>query len=169
MQCFVQRIYCRFWKTPGGKTDIKINTQSMGAHSIGMSIFGGIKTRAKDGNSQGYQSLPISMKPLIPDIIVVLFIKALQGGEEESPEPEPEPKPSLSPPKPAPRRPSPNGSGSSKSPQKGASGDVQVVSDRLELYKQAVRQAEEAGEGAKARRYKRSITTLEQVQCGKDL
>lgn len=84
-----------------------------------------------------------------------------------SPEPEPQPKPSLSPPKPAPRKPSPNGSGfsASKSPQKGASGgqDVQVVSDRLELYKSALRQAEGVGEGAKARRYKRSIATLEQV------
>ena len=39
-----------------------------------------------------------------------------------------------------------------------------MVSDRLELYKQALRQAEGAGEGAKARRYKRSIASLEQVQ-----
>lgn len=45
---------------------------------------------------------------------------------------------------------------------------MQVVSDRLELYKQALKQAEGAGEGAKARRYKRSIASLEQVQymCG---
>ena len=85
-------------------------------------------------------------------------IKALEGDEDS---PEPEPQPTLSPPKPAP----PSGSGSSKSPQKGTSGgkDVQVVSDRLELYKQAVQQAEGAGEGAKARRYKRSLANLEQV------
>lgn len=42
---------------------------------------------------------------------------------------------------------------------------MQVVGDRLELYKQALKQAEGAGEGAKARRYKRSIASLEQV-CG---
>ena len=41
---------------------------------------------------------------------------------------------------------------------------MQIVSDRLELYKQALKQAEGAGEGAKARRYKRSIASLEQVQ-----
>ena len=41
---------------------------------------------------------------------------------------------------------------------------MQVVGDRLELYKQALKQAEAAGEGAKARRYKRSIASLEQVQ-----
>ena len=94
--------------------------------------------------------------------------KALEGGDESpEPEAEPEPKSSLSPPKPAPRQPSPSGGGPTKSPQRrGASGggEAQVVSDRLELYKQALRQAEGAGEGAKARRYKRSIASLEQVQ-----
>ena len=96
-----------------------------------------------------------------------MFTKALQDDDDDEPavvEPEP-PKPQASP-KPAPRKPT-NGSGSSKSPQKGASGgggDVQIISDRLELYKQAVKQAEGAGEGAKARRYKRSITSLEQVR-----
>ena len=104
----------------------------------------------------------------------VYFPKALQGGDDDEPaeaEPEPpsKPQPSQPAPKPAPRKPA-SGGGLSKSPQKGASGgggggDAQVVSDRLELYKQALKQAEGAGEGAKARRYKRSIATLEQVQC----
>ena len=95
-----------------------------------------------------------------------VFLKALEGdGDDDSPEPEPEPRPSLSPPKAAPRKPSPDRSGASKPPQKAVSGggDVQVVSDRLELYRQALKQAEVAGESSKARRYKRSIATLEQV------
>ena len=45
----------------------------------------------------------------------------------------------------------------------GGGGAAGEVSDRLDLYKRAVQQAELAGEGAKVRRYKRSITTLEQV------
>ena len=39
-----------------------------------------------------------------------------------------------------------------------------MVSERLDLYKCAVQQAEAAGESSKVRRYKRSITTLEQVR-----
>ena len=103
-------------------------------------------------------------------------MKALQGGDDDEPaetEPEPTSRPqpaSQLAPKPAPRKPPTSGGSSSTSPQKGASGGgggggggVQVVSDRLELYKQALNQAEAAGEGSKARRYKRSIASLEQV------
>ncbi len=75
------------------------------------------------------------------------------------PDPQPSPKPG---PAPSPRRPL---SGSSTSVPKSPSGGgaVGVVSERLQLYKQATQQAEAAGEGSKVRRYKRSITTLEQV------
>ena len=38
-----------------------------------------------------------------------------------------------------------------------------VVSQRLAMYQEAVRAAEENGESSKARRYKRGLTTLEQV------
>ena len=76
--------------------------------------------------------------------------------------------PALSPkksPTPSPRKP-PSSAGSSSSSSAFAGkggGAVGEVSDRLDLYRRAVQQAESAGESAKVRRYKRSITTLEQV------
>lgn len=78
--------------------------------------------------------------------------------EVETTPPEPSPKKI---PAPSPRRPLHGNTASPKSPSGG--GAVGGVSERLELYKQAVQQAEAAGEGSKVRRYKRSITTLEQV------
>lgn len=44
-----------------------------------------------------------------------------------------------------------------------------VVSQRLAMYQEAVRAAEENGESNKARRYKRGVTTLEQVIRGLNL
>lgn len=79
--------------------------------------------------------------------------------EVETTHPEPSPRQV---PAPSPRRPLSGNSGPvSKSPSGG--GAVGAVSERLELYKRAVQQSEVAGESSKARRYKRSITTLEQV------
>ena len=43
-------------------------------------------------------------------------------------------------------------------------GVVSQVSERVENYRQAIRQAEAAGEASKVRRYKRFMTTLEQVR-----
>ena len=95
--------------------------------------------------------------------VTLFFVKALQGGDDDEPaetEPEPTSRPqpaSQLAPKPAPRKPPTSGGSSSTSPQKGASGGggggggVQVVSDRGEWYKQALNQAEAAGEGAKAK------------------
>lgn len=75
--------------------------------------------------------------------------------EATPPKPSPIQVPALSP-----RR--PLSGGTPKSPSGG--GTVGAVSERLELYKQAVQQAEASGESSKVRRYKRSITALEQVQ-----
>lgn len=46
----------------------------------------------------------------------------------------------------------------------GGGGAVAEISERLELYRKAVQQAQAAGESSKVRRYKRSITTIEQVK-----
>ena len=73
-----------------------------------------------------------------------------------------EPKPT--PPLPSPRSRSGGGAVPSRpSPGQQGGGDVAVISERLQQYQQAVKQAESAGEGTKARRYKRSIGSLEQV------
>ena len=81
------------------------------------------------------------------------------------------------PPKPSPRKAPPPAAG--KSPQSsssasrvssggssagsGVGGAVGTVSERLDMYKHAIQNAESAGEGSKVRRYKRSLATLEQV------
>lgn len=119
----------------------------------------------------------LGTRPTFSVCVTVIFLslsKALQDDDDDepaetAPEPPSRPHPSQLAPKPAPRKPPMSGGSSSTSPQKGASGgsgggNVQVVGDRLELYKQALKQAEAAGEGAKARRYKRSIASLEQVR-----
>ena len=49
------------------------------------------------------------------------------------------------------------------SPRQQGGGSTGVISERLQQYQQALKQAESAREGTKARRYKRSIGTLEQV------
>ena len=43
---------------------------------------------------------------------------------------------------------------------------VSQVVERIEIYRQAIQQAEAAGESSKVRRYKRSMTPLEQVGKG---
>ncbi len=64
-----------------------------------------------------------------------------------------------------------NGGGASKSKPSSSGGGggagggaVAEVSERLELYRKAVQQAQESGESSKVRRYKRSLTTIEQVR-----
>lgn len=78
----------------------------------------------------------------------------------------PAPSPKKKSPTPSPRKPpssvGSSSSSSSTSVSKGG-GAVGEVSDRLDLYRRAVQQAESAGEGSKVRRYKRSLATLEQV------
>lgn len=64
-------------------------------------------------------------------------------------------------------RKSSSGTGASKSKSVGlGGGDVEAVSERLSLYQHGIRQAESAGEGSKARRYKRSLGILEKVRNG---
>ena len=97
------------------------------------------------------------------------YCGSLQALEESSsmevdatpPKPSPMQVPALSP-----RRPlSGAGGGAAAAIPKAPSGGgaVGAVSERLELYKRAIQQAEAAGESSKVRRYKRSTTTMEQV------
>ena len=93
-----------------------------------------------------------------------IFSQALEGGES-TPEPEPEPKPVPSPRRPLKTNPPPAVSSTTPTsqPQQKVGGSVGMVTERLDIYKQAIREAESAGDSGKARRYKRGLTTLEQV------
>ena len=67
---------------------------------------------------------------------------------------------------PPPAAPPKSGSGTKVSPSKSMGdegGDVKAVSERLSLYQQGLQQAEATGESSKARRYKRSLDSLEKV------
>lgn len=67
-------------------------------------------------------------------------------------------------PTPAPRKPpQPPHNGNTVAKTTTGGSVVSEVSERLDLYIRAVQQAEGAGESSKVRRYRRSITTLEQV------
>lgn len=93
--------------------------------------------------------------------------------EDTPPPPDPAPKKS---PAPSPRKQPPhNGNsasiakspsggvgGASKSPRR-EGGAVGEVLERLDVYRHAIQQAEATGESSKVRRYKRGLTTLEQV------
>ena len=69
-------------------------------------------------------------------------------------------------PSPAPRKPHPHSGNSAPSGRGGGGGGaIGEVSERLEMYKHGIQQAEAAGESSKVRRYKRSVATLEQVCC----
>ena len=94
--------------------------------------------------------------------------------EDTPPPPDPAPKKS---PAPSPRKQPPHsgnsasiakspsgGVGGTKSPRK-EGGAVGEVSERLDVYRRAIQQAEAAGESSKVRRYKRGLTTLEQVHA----
>lgn len=101
-----------------------------------------------------------------PSIVVSLLLLQELQGDETTPEPEPEAKPVPSarrplrenaPPKPV------SVSQSRPQPVTEARESVKMVSQRLDIYKQAINEAEIAGEGGKAKRYKRGRDTLEQV------
>ena len=100
----------------------------------------------------------------------LVFIQSLAQPEsmetEEATPPKPSPMPKKSP-APSPRKPSAGNDSSASVPRSlsgKVGGAVGEVSERLDLYRRAVQQAESAGESSKVRRYKRSITSLEQVQ-----
>ncbi|XP_022107136.1 coiled-coil and C2 domain-containing protein 1-like isoform X2 [Acanthaster planci] len=95
-----------------------------------------------------------------PDYLAELAMLSEEDANMETLRPSPRPSPRASP-KPSPQ-PSPR---SSPAPQRKTESDVKVlVQERLEMYQLALKNAEAANEGSKARRYGRGIKTLKGLE-----